>query len=203
MRCACSGRSSILPSESASRRSCARSTADAASSSACLSHELRNPLAVIGSAVHCIDRTAIARRPGSSRGRLSSSARRVTSSRLVDDLLDITRVRSGKIDLQRTSVDLVQLVRTTVEDHRELLADRVVTVKLPEVRAWTQWRRDTLGADPRATCSATPRSSRPRAARFPFRLPSRRAAPCSRWPTPASASTPSRSQQSVRAVRAS
>lgn len=103
---------------------------------ALLSHELRNPLAVIGSAVHCIDRTAL----------LDDQVRRAVSvidrqsrhlSRLVDDLLDITRVRCGKIDLQRTAVDLVSLVRATVDDHRDLLANRVVNVKLPETGAWT------------------------------------------------------------------
>lgn len=100
-----------------------------------LSHELRTPLAVIGSAIHCIDRAAL---EDEQVRRAASVIERQTRhlARLVDDLLDITRVRSGKIDLQRTPVDLVKLVRATVEDHAELLAGHVVTLKLPDVRAW-------------------------------------------------------------------
>lgn len=96
-----------------------------------LSHELRNPLAVIGSAVHCIDQAAL---PDEQVRRALAVIDRQSRhlSRLVDDLLDITRVRSGKIDLQRSSVDLVQLVRTTIEDHREQLAAHAVTVTIPD-----------------------------------------------------------------------
>jgi PAS domain S-box-containing protein len=102
-----------------------------------LSHELRNPLAVIGSAVHCIDQAALedeqVRRALAVIGRQTRHL-----SRLVDDLLDITRVRSGKIDLRRTTIDLAELVRTTVEDHRDQLAGHTVAVEIsPDVRAST------------------------------------------------------------------
>ena len=96
-----------------------------------LSHELRNPLAVIGSAVHCIDQAAL--QDESVRRALAVIDRQSRHlSRLVDDLLDITRVQSGKINLQRTPVDLAALVRTTVEDHREQLAGHRVTVNIAD-----------------------------------------------------------------------
>ena len=101
-----------------------------------LSHELRNPLAVIGSSVRCLEHAAI----GDEHARRAVAAiDRQTRhlARLVDDLLDITRIRSGKILLQRSRVDLAQLVRHTVEDHRPLLAGRVVEIDVPDRPAWT------------------------------------------------------------------
>jgi CheY-like chemotaxis protein/two-component sensor histidine kinase len=42
----------------------------------------------------------------------------------VDDLLDVTRIATGKIELQRAEVDLTALVRRTVEDYRALTQAR-------------------------------------------------------------------------------
>jgi PAS domain S-box-containing protein len=101
-----------------------------------LSHELRNPLAVIGTSVRCIDPAALAHQP--SRRAISAIERQTQHlTRLVDDLLDVTRVSSGKINLQRSRVDLAQIVRTTVEDHRELLAAHAVSTQLPDTPVWT------------------------------------------------------------------
>ena len=65
---------------------------------AVLSHELRNPLAPIKSALFLLDRTD----PGSDQARKARSiiARQVDQLvRLVDDLLDATRISRGKVDL--------------------------------------------------------------------------------------------------------
>jgi CheY-like chemotaxis protein/two-component sensor histidine kinase len=43
---------------------------------------------------------------------------------LVDDLLDVTRIATGKIELQRAEVDLAALVRRTAEDYRALTQAR-------------------------------------------------------------------------------
>jgi PAS domain S-box-containing protein len=102
-----------------------------------LSHELRNPLAVIGSSVHSINCAELAD-PQIRRAVAVIDRQTRHLARLVDDLLDITRVRSGKIDLQRRPVDLVQLVRTTVEDHRDQLAAHVITIEVPDAPVWTQ-----------------------------------------------------------------
>ena len=101
-----------------------------------LSHELRNPLAVIASSVRCIDRDALA----------DEQTRRAVAAiehqtrhlaHIVDDLLDVTRISSGKIRLRRSTVELVALVRDTIEDHRELLAGRAVVTSLPDTPVWT------------------------------------------------------------------
>jgi two-component system CheB/CheR fusion protein len=101
-----------------------------------LSHELRNPLAVIASSLRTLDRAQLAdEQLQRAVAAIDRQSRQL--SRLVDDLLDITRISSGKIGLRRATLDLVQLVRTTVEDHRELLADRDVALRLPDAPVWT------------------------------------------------------------------
>jgi signal transduction histidine kinase len=50
----------------------------------------------------------------------SSIARSTHLAGLVDDLLDITRISRGKIRLERRRVELNDLVRRTVDDHRSL-----------------------------------------------------------------------------------
>ncbi|MFT3916143.1 MAG: PAS domain S-box protein [Anaeromyxobacteraceae bacterium] len=88
-----------------------------------LSHELRNPLAPIRNALFILERAA----PGSAQG---TRAREVAArqlaylTRLVDDLLDVTRVARGKIELQRGPLDLAALVRRAGEDHRAQLEAR-------------------------------------------------------------------------------
>jgi PAS domain S-box-containing protein len=95
---------------------------------AVLSHELRNPLSPIKSALHILDRAA----PGGEQSRWAQAviARQVEQlSRLVDDLLDATRIARGKVDLQRRRVELTELVHRTIEDHRSLFDARGVTLE--------------------------------------------------------------------------
>jgi PAS domain S-box-containing protein len=84
---------------------------------AVLSHELRNPLAPIQNGLRILDEVE----PGSPAAeRIRQIIRRQVEQlvRLVDDLLDVTRVTRGKIELRREQVDLVALVRDAMEDHR-------------------------------------------------------------------------------------
>ena len=82
-----------------------------------LSHELRNPLAPIRNALHLLARAPddLAR---TARARDVIARQFGHLSRLVDDLLDITRITRGRIELHREPLDLSRLVRDTVEDHR-------------------------------------------------------------------------------------
>jgi len=100
-----------------------------------LSHELRNPLAAIRSSLYVLERAA----PGSEQAcRALAAADRQTThlTRLVDDLLDMTRISSGKIRVERESLNLVDLVRCTIEDHRASLASRELTTDLPDAEVW-------------------------------------------------------------------
>lgn len=52
--------------------------------------------------------------------------------RLVSDLLDVSRIRAGKLDLCLESVDLAALVRQLVEDHHQATSLRDIQTELPE-----------------------------------------------------------------------
>lgn len=86
---------------------------------AVLSHELRNPLGPIRSALYILDHVD----PASAQGKRARAVieRQISHlARIVDDLLDVTRITCGKVRLQRESMDLLQVVRATVEDHRSI-----------------------------------------------------------------------------------
>jgi signal transduction histidine kinase/PAS domain-containing protein/ActR/RegA family two-component response regulator len=76
---------------------------------AMLGHELRNPLAAISGAVHVLDRIS-AQTDAAVRQRGIIARQTSHLSRLVDDLLDVSRVVSGKITLKRERVELNALV---------------------------------------------------------------------------------------------
>lgn len=88
-----------------------------------LSHELRNPLAPIRLSLHLLEDAE----PGSEREqRALRVIERQTDqlTRLVDDLLDVTRITRDKIELQCQPVELNQLVEAAVEDHRAVMEER-------------------------------------------------------------------------------
>jgi signal transduction histidine kinase len=87
---------------------------------AMLAHELRNPLAPVLNAVH------ILRRVGSNEARLAWCrdviGRQVEQlTRLVDDLLDVSRITRGKIELRKEPVDLAAIVQRAVETSLPLI----------------------------------------------------------------------------------
>jgi signal transduction histidine kinase len=84
-----------------------------------LSHELRNPLGIIRTSLAVIEHTGLKSEPG--RRAVSVIGRQAAHmNRLVDDLLDITRISKGKVLLRRTTVTLNEVVRATAEDYRHL-----------------------------------------------------------------------------------
>jgi two-component system CheB/CheR fusion protein len=100
-----------------------------------LSHELRNPLTPIRNSLYILDRAT----PGGEQARRAHAIidRQVGHlARLVDDLLDVTRITRAKIRLQRERVDFVDLVARAIEDHRSLLEEHEVAVALPSEAIW-------------------------------------------------------------------
>jgi PAS domain S-box-containing protein len=102
-----------------------------------LSHELRNPLAPLRNAAYILEHAPA----GGEQARVAVGVidRQVSQlARLVDDLLDVTRIARGKVQLRRRRVDLSELVRRTAEDHRSLFAGRGValSVEAPPAPLW-------------------------------------------------------------------
>ena len=104
---------------------------------ATLSHELRNPLAPIRNGLGLLARAA----PGSEQaGRALAVVERQVGhlSRIVDDLLDVTRLARGTIRLHREPAELGELVRRGVEDHRATFdgAGVALEARLPRDACW-------------------------------------------------------------------
>jgi PAS domain S-box-containing protein len=100
---------------------------------AMLSHELRNPLAPIRNSVEVL--RMIGSQDSTQTAAREMIDRQVTHmARLVDDLLDVSRVSRGKIQLQKKPLDLARVVQQAAETTRQLVATRrhELTVKLPE-----------------------------------------------------------------------
>jgi two-component system CheB/CheR fusion protein len=88
-----------------------------------LSHELRNPLAAILSAVRVLESAEWANDSCRSAGAVV--ARQATHmARLLDDLLDVARITRGRIVLRKTKVDLRETARSAIEALGPFMAER-------------------------------------------------------------------------------
>ena len=98
---------------------------------AMLAHELRNPLAPIRNALHLLR--------VSGAGPVAAEARDVMERqltqliRLVDDLLEVSRISRGKVELRRAAVDLAGVVASAVETSRPAIdaARHRLEIRLP------------------------------------------------------------------------
>jgi signal transduction histidine kinase len=102
-----------------------------------LAHELRNPLAPI---INCLQLQKMIDpadpRMGSIRETMDRQARHM--GRLIDDLLDATRLAHGKILLRKERCDLNMVVRQTVEDYRNVIdsSGLQLEIDLPAETVW-------------------------------------------------------------------
>jgi two-component system CheB/CheR fusion protein len=98
---------------------------------AMLSHELRNPLTPIRNCLFILDRQLP--ETDQSRRALATIDRQVaTLTRLVGDLLDVTRISRGKIELRRQLIDLREVLHRTVDDYRAWLAGHRLDLRVEE-----------------------------------------------------------------------
>ena len=114
-----------------------------------LGHELRNPLAALGNSLQVLDGIDPAALDAAGRGvpvaatlaTLGRQGRHM--SRLVDDLLDLTRISNGKIALRTRRMDLAECVSRVLETvrPRAAAAGLALAERLPEGPLW-------LDADP-------------------------------------------------------
>jgi PAS domain S-box-containing protein len=99
---------------------------------ATLAHELRNPLAPIRNAVRILDSDAADERQRKwGREVIARQVQRM--SLLLDDLLDVSRITRGQLELKKDYVDLKAVVGVAVETARPLLDGKQhqLTVSLP------------------------------------------------------------------------
>ncbi|MGX4642980.1 ATP-binding protein [Massilia sp. SYSU DXS3249] len=90
---------------------------------AMLAHELRNPLAPIASAAHLLKLAATSpARIEHASDIITRQVRHMTA--LVDDLLDVSRVTRGLIELDKYPVDLKAIVASAIEQARPLIKSR-------------------------------------------------------------------------------
>ncbi len=99
---------------------------------AMLAHELRNPLAPISNAVQIMQLEG----PNGPNFRWSTEViedQIKHMTRMVDDLLDVSRITRGKVDLQKETISLMEVVELAVEASRPLIDDydHQLTVTLP------------------------------------------------------------------------
>ncbi|OJT25849.1 hypothetical protein BO221_08370 [Archangium sp. Cb G35] len=106
---------------------------------AMLAHELRNPLAPVLTAVQLMERKQRAGL-GTEREREVVERQVHHMRRLVDDLLDVSRVTRGKIQLRTHPMDLVASVGRAVESARPFAESREHTlrVELPDRPVWAE-----------------------------------------------------------------
>jgi PAS domain S-box-containing protein len=98
---------------------------------AILSHELRNPLTpIVGWARTLKSRTPISQDPLLAEGVKAIEKNALTLRRLIDDCLDLARISEGKIQTERKSVDLNQIVLTSVEAVRQIAAERELSLNV-------------------------------------------------------------------------
>jgi PAS domain S-box-containing protein len=102
-----------------------------------LSHELRNPLSPIRNSTYILRHVS----PGSPQARRAQEViERQTEhlTHLVDDLLDVTRIARGKIELRRARVDLREVARRMADDFRSVMEARGVRFvsALPDEQVW-------------------------------------------------------------------
>ena len=104
---------------------------------AMLAHELRNPLAPLRNGLHIVQMPSAT--PAHRDSAVKTMERQVQHmGRMVDDLLDVSRITRGKIQIRKQRTDLAPLVRSTVEDHRRLVeeAGQTLRVTLPDHPVW-------------------------------------------------------------------
>jgi signal transduction histidine kinase len=106
---------------------------------AMLAHELRNPLAPVLNALHIL-RLRGAPDPDLEQARDTAERQVRTMARLIDDLLDVSRITRGKIQLRKEPVDLATALARAAECSRPLIEERGhrFEVETPDAPVWLE-----------------------------------------------------------------
>jgi PAS domain S-box-containing protein len=112
------------------------------------SHELKTPLTSLKGNIHLAKRQLLRLKQGGAaseaamatlmalEGFLDRAERQVNmQNRLINDLIDVTRIQTNQLNLQLERLDLVRIVREVVEDQRILVPTRVIRLDISTSRA--------------------------------------------------------------------
>ncbi|HEY0476150.1 MAG TPA: response regulator [Kofleriaceae bacterium] len=105
---------------------------------ATLAHELRNPLAPLRTGLDILLQSPAAETPAASRVLAAMNRQLDHMVRLIDDLLDVSRISRGVLELRREPSDLGSIVRHAIESSRPFMESKRQTVVFdepPAVRA--------------------------------------------------------------------
>ncbi len=103
-----------------------------------VSHELRTPLTTIKAGIQLAQRYVSRIQPEGDTEQMMHAVNSLTDvlsraerqigvqNRLVNDLLDVSRIRANRLELHSTLFNLVQITHDTVEDQRNLLPTRTI-----------------------------------------------------------------------------
>lgn len=108
---------------------------------ATLAHELRNPLAPLRNGLQILKLSSDASTVAEAREMMERQVFQLV--RLIDDLMDVSRMTRGKIELKRQHVSLISVLNSAVETSRPLIEQMQQTLTVTHSRSAV-----TLDADP-------------------------------------------------------
>jgi PAS domain S-box-containing protein len=105
---------------------------------AILAHELRNPLAPVRNGLRLLESVRSDNEAAAVRKMMERQLAHMV--RLVDDLLDVSRIARGIVELKRETVELSTIVETALESSRPLIdaSDHHLSVSLPPHPVWLE-----------------------------------------------------------------
>jgi signal transduction histidine kinase len=105
---------------------------------ATLAHELRNPLAPIRNGLQILRMSPEGPRAEAVRGMMDRQLTHLV--RLIDDLLDVSRVSRGRIDLRKERMKLQDAVQAAIETSKPLIDANThsFTLDMPEAALWVE-----------------------------------------------------------------
>lgn len=103
---------------------------------ATLAHELRNPLSPIRNGLDILRASPTAPNSGEIHDMMDRQLSHLV--RLVDDLLDVSRVTQGKVELRKKQIALSEILKTAVEASNPLISAgrHELIVDLPDTEVW-------------------------------------------------------------------
>jgi PAS domain S-box-containing protein len=96
-----------------------------------VSHELKNPLMIASESIQMIQEELLGPLTEKQRKFLRISKDAIDRLiRLIKDLLDISKIEAGKMDLQKQEIDLAELAQKTLAPYKEFAAPRGIDLKV-------------------------------------------------------------------------